>query len=901
MRIFVQSIDYNIWKIILNGLDVPTKQNADGEVVAKEDSEWTDEEKKVELNAKAINLMHCAISFEEFRKVSRCKTAKEIWDKLRLTHEGTKQVRETRIDMLMKEYEMFSMKEDESIDQMFERFSIIINNLDAMGRNYSEETLVRKILRSLTKKWEVKSTAISERNDLIKITFDELRGKLLAYETTHMSQDKDDKKKSITLKSRMTAQGEESDDSFSDEEMVLFARKMKRLLRYKNKGKGSSSSKYVKKDQVKFTCHHCKEPGHFKSDCPQLKKDEKSKKDKKKVMMATWEDLENDTSSESSDQEAQLCLMADHNDEDEVDLSDLSIDELHYIIKDISVNSKKILDKYAKCKKENEALRTENDLLLKKIKANETSNENFLKEENIALQAELEKYKLKHEVTASTDLISENKKLNEQIKNLNEDLAKFVQGSQNLNKLLASQMFGSEKSGLGFIEENKAVFKQNFKKSEASSSKLFKPKGFSKPQKSHNLLSISQLCDLGYAVTFRKSDCRVINEKTGAILFVAKRNDNVYGITLDDLKVQNVTCFSSMESEKWMWHKRLGHASMFQISKLVKRGLVRGLPNIKFDKDIICDACQMGKQIKTSFKPKEDVSTKKPLELLHLDLFGPTRTQSLGGKSYGMVIVDDYTRFGWVFFLANKHEAFSVFEKFSKKCFILNIKENLGKLDPKTHEGIFLGYSTNSKAYRVYNKNSKTVEETMHVTFCESNSVPSVFIDDSPGFEVEVPKNSEPVPQNPSSHEVVPASNENPNSAGDNLELSPVSAENIDAEAIVDQEESESSNQSRRPREWRFLKNYPEEFIIGNPSTGRTTRSSFKRAESNNIALLSKIEPQNIQEALADPSWVLAMKEELQQFEKNQVWSLVPYPNGKKVTGTKWIFRNKLGEDGSIV
>ncbi|XP_057730096.1 uncharacterized protein LOC130945392 [Arachis stenosperma] len=484
MRIFVQSIDYNIWKIILNGPEVPTKQNADGEVVTKEDSEWIDEEKKkVELNAKAINLMHCAINFEEFRKVSRCKTAKEIWDKLKLTHEGTKQIRETRIDMLMKEYEMFSMKEDESINQMFERFSIIINNLDAMGRNYSEETLVRKILRSLTKKWKVKRTAISERNDLIKITYDELRDKPLAYETTHMSQDKDDKKKSIALKSRMTAKEEESDDIFSDEEMVLFARKMRRLLRYKSKGKGSSSSKDLKKDQVKLTCHHCKEPGHFKSDCPQLKKDKKSKKDKKKVMIATWEDLENDTSSESSDQEAQLCLMANHDDKSELDLSNLSIDELHYIIKDISMNSKKLLDKYAKCKKENKALGTENDLLLKKVKATETCNENFLKEENSALRAELEKFKLKYEVTVSTDLISENKKPNDQIKNLNEDLAKFVQGSQNLNKLLACQRFGSEKSGLEFKEENKAIFKQNFQKFETSSSKLFKPKGSSKPKK----------------------------------------------------------------------------------------------------------------------------------------------------------------------------------------------------------------------------------------------------------------------------------------------------------------------------------------------------------------------------------------------------------------------------------
>ncbi|XP_052109281.1 uncharacterized mitochondrial protein AtMg00820-like [Arachis duranensis] len=79
-----------------------------------------------------------------------------------------------------------------------------------------------------------------------------------------------------------------------------------------------------------------------------------------------------------------------------------------------------------------------------------------------------------------------------------------------------------------------------------------------------------------------------------------------------------------------------------------------------------------------------------------------------------------------------------------------------------------------------------------------------------------------------------------------------------------------------------------------------TTKSSLKRAESN-IALISKIEPQNIQEALADPSWVLAMEEELQQFENNQVWTLVSHSNGKKVIGTKGIFRNKLGEDGTII
>ena len=66
----------------------------------------------------------------------------------------------------------------------------------------------------------------------------------------------------------------------------------------------------------------------------------------------------------------------------------------------------------------------------------------------------------------------------------------------------------------------------------------------------HNLLSISQLCDLGYLVTFRKLDCRVINEKSEAVLFIAKRCDNVYSIILNYLKIQNVTCFFFIFSEK---------------------------------------------------------------------------------------------------------------------------------------------------------------------------------------------------------------------------------------------------------------------------------------------------------------------------------------------------------------
>ena len=98
----------------------------------------------------------------------------------------------------------------------------------------------------------------------------------------------------------------------------------------------------------------------------------------------------------------------------------------------------------------------------------------------------------------------------------------------------------------------------------------------------------------------------------------------------------------------WLWHKRLGHASCNLIDKLIKKELVISVPHISFDEDKIYNACQLGKQTRKSFKSKKVVSTSRPLELLYLDLFGPTRTTSLGGSKYGLVVIDDFSRFTWV-------------------------------------------------------------------------------------------------------------------------------------------------------------------------------------------------------------------------------------------------------------
>jgi len=114
------------------------------------------------------------------------------------------------------------------------------------------------------------------------------------------------------------------------------------------------------------------------------------------------------------------------------------------------------------------------------------------------------------------------------------------------------------------------------------------------------------------------------------------------------------SCFMSLKKDKWIWHKRAGHISIKTIAKVSQLDLVIGLPKISFEKEKICEACVKGKQVKNSFKIFEFISTQKPLELLHIDLFGPVQTASLTGKRYGFVIADDFSRFTWVLFLKHK-------------------------------------------------------------------------------------------------------------------------------------------------------------------------------------------------------------------------------------------------------
>ena len=106
----------------------------------------------------------------------------------------------------------------------------------------------------------------------------------------------------------------------------------------------------------------------------------------------------------------------------------------------------------------------------------------------------------------------------------------------------------------------------------------------------HNLLSISQLCNNGYNVTFNKDMC-IVQNKDNSSLLSTKRQGNLYKIKLGDLFSQKVSCLLSIKENHWVWHKKLGHASLRLISKLQKHSLVRGLPKLSYQDDSLCEAC----------------------------------------------------------------------------------------------------------------------------------------------------------------------------------------------------------------------------------------------------------------------------------------------------------------------
>ncbi|KAL1192983.1 Retrovirus-related Pol polyprotein from transposon TNT 1-94 [Cardamine amara subsp. amara] len=349
-----------------------------------------------------------------------------------------------------------------------------------------------------------------------------------------------------------------------------------------------------------------------------------------------------------------------------------------------------------------------------------------------------------------------------------------------------------------------------------------------------NLISISQLCDIGLNVTFIKSECKAVGDHGNVRLEGQRSENNFY------MWKPNNLCFSTLaETQAELWHRKLGHLIVRTMVKLSNQEVVRRLPKLRPEQNFVCGPCTKGKQVKVQHQIVPDVKSKKALELVYRDLMGPIQVESMTGKKYILVLVDDFTRYMWVRFLREKSETLESFRilalqlenekwgikiirsdhdgKFQNELFdlfynshgiahqysalrtpeqngvverknrtlqemarammhgnnvakhlwaeavntacyiinkvyvkkgtnmtpyelwkgktpsvsyfhifgctyyILNDKDQLGKCDAKNDEGMFLGYSGTSTAFRVFNRRTHMVQKTVNVVFDDAS------------------------------------------------------------------------------------------------------------------------------------------------------------------------------------
>jgi hypothetical protein len=170
----------------------------------------------------------------------------------------------------------------------------------------------------------------------------------------------------------------------------------------------------------------------------------------------------------------------------------------------------------------------------------------------------------------------------------------------------------------------------------------------------YNLLSVSQLCKIGYNCLFNDTSVTVFRRSDDSVAFKGVLDGQLYLVDFNDNKAELDTYLIAKTNMGWLWHHRLAHVGKKNLHKLLKGEHILGLTNVHFEKDRICSACQAGKQVGVHHPHKNIMTTDRLLELLHMDLFGPIAYISIGESKYCLVIVDDYSRFTWVFLFAGK-------------------------------------------------------------------------------------------------------------------------------------------------------------------------------------------------------------------------------------------------------
>ncbi|GJU27961.1 integrase, catalytic region, zinc finger, CCHC-type containing protein [Tanacetum coccineum] len=531
------------------------------------------------------------------------------------------------------------------------------------------------------------------------------------------------------------------------------------------------------------------------------------------------------------------------------------------------------------------------------------------------------------------------------------------------------------------------TFSDSLEKKKFSKSRSFPTTSVSRPQFKSNpfenrvLHNNSQgkkqeVEDHHLEVAFQKSTCYVRDLK-GNDLLTGSYGTDLYSITLQDTTSPNPICLmaKATSSQSWLWHRRLSHLNFDTINLLLKNDIVIVLPKLKFINYHLCSSCELGKAKQKSFKTKTTPSSKRRLQLLHMDLCGPMRVASIPGKKYVLVMVDDYSRYTWNHFLRSKDETPEVlidflklvqrglhaqaeaiattcfnqnrslviprhektpyhiingrkpsvkfFHIFGSLCYIVRDGDNLYKIKEKGDACIFIRYSTVSRGYRVYNKRTRLIVETIHVNFNEFPLMASDHVSSNPAPQclktaLEHDSLSPEPPINLMFNEyfigatkvvsmssVVPTAdasdkckqqNTTPSTSTTvdadithlNIQTTPKTTSQAQTQAPtatatknIDQAEIQVENVHVEEDEFINIFSTPVHEV--GETSSRHVKHAYILSTTSFLTPLDKrspirTKPKKIKEAMVDHALIEAMQEELHHFERLDVWELVDRP-----------------------
>ncbi|GJW58402.1 putative ribonuclease H-like domain-containing protein [Tanacetum coccineum] len=478
------------------------------------------------------------------------------------------------------------------------------------------------------------------------------------------------------------------------------------------------------------------------------------------------------------------------------------------------------------------------------------------------------------------------------------------------------------------------------------------------------------LCDKKNIVLFIDTGCFVLSldfklaDESQVLLKVLKKN-NMYSVDMKNIAPkESLTCLVAKVTldESMLWHRRLGHVNFKTINKLVKENLVRGLPTKRFENDQTCVACLKGKQHKASCKSKIQNSITQLLFMLHMDLFGLTFMSSLINKKYYLVVIDDYSRFTWVFFLATKDETSGILKSFiaeienivDKKVKIIRcdngtefknrvMSEFCEKKDIKKEFSIARTPQQNGVAKR----RNRTLIEAARTMLADSK-LPTTFWAEAVNTACYVqnrvlvvkPHNKTPYElfrgRTPALSFMRPYCGDGPKWLFDidvltkSMNYVPVVA-GTNSNDFVGTEESigagHSSKETGSSQDCILMPLWKDGSLFDSSSKNASNdepqpSSDVENKDDDGVIAIhadffgdeTELDMSNITSTYPVPSTpntrihkdhsldhIEAMQDELLQFKLQKVWTLVDLPYGKRAIGTKWVYRNKKDERGNVI